>query len=228
MGIAQLSDGKIIFLEEGKGGKRGSGFNHILENHQQEFATRGLSEADLPDAINAVTQGEIVGYQKPNRPIYKINFNGRSQLISVTVADNGYIVCANPRVLCAAINDLGEKKMTEKIKLMPDYCCSPLWGIAPDNIGNIDPEKLPLSLTTLHRLKAYSEAYEADFNWDDPPESPEPTEAEIDTYEPEGISLWLQLRENYPQDSEVHFIAKNLRKLSVIASELMAAASVRE
>ncbi len=96
LGIAQLSDGKIIFLEEGKGGKRGSGFNHILENHQQEFATRGLSEADLPDAINAVTQGEIVGYQKPNRPIYKINFNGRSQLISVTVADNGYIVCANP------------------------------------------------------------------------------------------------------------------------------------
>lgn len=95
--IAKLSDGKIVFLEEGKGGKRGSGLKHILENHQQEFATRGLSETNLPDAIiNAVTQGEIVGYQQTNRPIYKIDFNGRIQLIAVTVADNGYIVCANP------------------------------------------------------------------------------------------------------------------------------------
>jgi hypothetical protein len=98
--IAKLSDGKIVFLEEGKGGKRGSGLKHILENHQQEFATRGLSETNLPDAIiNAVTQGEIVGYQQTNRPIYKIDFNGRIQLIAVTVADNGYIVCANPSSL---------------------------------------------------------------------------------------------------------------------------------
>ncbi len=114
--------------------------------------------------------------------------------------------------------------MTEKIKLMPDYCCSPLWGIAPDNIGNIDPEKLPLSLTTLHRLKAYSEAYEADFNWDDPPESPEPTEAEIDTYEQEGISLWLQLQKELSPDYEVHYYSQKLRKVISHASELMAAA----
>jgi len=46
--------------------------------------------------MNSVTQGEIVGHQQPNRPIYKISFKSRIQLISVTVADNGYIVCANP------------------------------------------------------------------------------------------------------------------------------------
>ncbi|XZN97294.1 MAG: hypothetical protein ACM65K_02990 [Microcoleus sp.] len=98
--IAKLSDGKIVFLEKGKGGKRGSGIKHILENHQQEFATRGISENDLPDAIiSAVTQGEIVGHQQPNRPIYQISFNGRTQLIAVTVSDNGYIVCANPASL---------------------------------------------------------------------------------------------------------------------------------
>jgi hypothetical protein len=98
--IAKLSDGKIVFLEEGKGGKRGSGLKHILENHQQEFATCGLSETNLPDAIiNAVTQGEIVDYQQTNRPIYRISFNDKIQLIAVTVADNGYIVCANPASL---------------------------------------------------------------------------------------------------------------------------------
>jgi hypothetical protein len=32
------------------------------------------------------------------------------------------------------------------------------------------------------RLKAYSEADEADFNWDYPPDKPEKTEEEIETY----------------------------------------------
>jgi len=33
------------------------------------------------------------------------------------------------QVLFDATNDLGEKKITEKIKVMPNYCGSPLWGI---------------------------------------------------------------------------------------------------
>ena len=34
------------------------------------------------------------------------------------------------------------------------------------------------------RLKAYSEADEADFNWDYPPDRAEKTEQKIETYEP--------------------------------------------
>ncbi|MBD1828696.1 hypothetical protein NDI47_08155 [Microcoleus vaginatus GB1-A2] len=34
------------------------------------------------------------------------------------------------------------------------------------------------------RLKADSEAYEADLHWDYPPDSPEKNEEEIETYEP--------------------------------------------
>ncbi|MHC5729637.1 MAG: hypothetical protein ACYTXY_37035 [Nostoc sp.] len=33
----------------------------------------------------------------------------------------------------------------EKIKLMADYGCYPLWWVSSDKIGNIDPETLPLS-----------------------------------------------------------------------------------
>ncbi|BDI18607.1 hypothetical protein ANSO36C_44090 [Nostoc cf. commune SO-36] len=41
----------------------------------------------------------------------------------------------------------------EKIKLMPDYGCYPLWWVSSDKIGNIDPETLPLSQKTIKRLK---------------------------------------------------------------------------
>ena len=46
--------------------------------------------------------------------------------------------------------------MTIKIKLMPDYCCHPLWGIDADNIGNINPATLPLSQETIKRLEKWA------------------------------------------------------------------------
>jgi hypothetical protein len=70
--IARLSDGKIVFLEEGKGGERGSGLQHILEKHLKDFANRGISQEQIPDAIiTAIIQGNIVGNQPPYRPIYR-------------------------------------------------------------------------------------------------------------------------------------------------------------
>ncbi len=95
--IARRSDGKIVFLEEGKGGERGSGLQHILEKHLKDFANRGISQEQIPDAIiTAIIEGKIVRYQQQDRPIYEVSFNGKRQLIAVTVANNGYIVCANP------------------------------------------------------------------------------------------------------------------------------------
>lgn len=37
------------------------------------------------------------------------------------------------------------------IKLMADYDCFPLWKSSPGEVGNIDPEDLPIS----YDLKAY-------------------------------------------------------------------------
>ena len=114
--------------------------------------------------------------------------------------------------------------MTQKIKLMPDYCCHPLWGLDIDNIGNIDPETLPLALATIHRLKTYSAAYESGINWDYPPNSPEPTEEEIENYEQEGISLWLQLQKELAPDYEVSYFSQKTLKIISNPSELMATA----
>lgn len=93
--IAKLPNGKIVFLETGNAS---SGLQQILENHKDEFAEKGIYEAEVPDAVILAVIGQtIVGYQKQNRPIYQITFNGKTHLIAVTVGSNGYIVCANPR-----------------------------------------------------------------------------------------------------------------------------------
>ena len=101
--IAKQADGKIILLEEGKPGKRGSGLLHILAKHQEDFAKRGISEDEIADVVMAaVTSGKFLGYQgtvEPRREIYEVNFNGKKQYIAVTVGDNGYIVGANPASL---------------------------------------------------------------------------------------------------------------------------------
>ncbi|MEA5554769.1 hypothetical protein VB713_27975 [Anabaena cylindrica UHCC 0172] len=101
--IAKQADGKIIFLEEGKPGKTGSGLLHILDRHQEDFAKRGISEDEIADVvIAAVASGIFLGYQgtvEPRREIYEVNFNGKKQYIAVTVGDNGYIVGANPASL---------------------------------------------------------------------------------------------------------------------------------
>lgn len=101
--IAKQADGKIVFLEEGKPGRRGSGLAHILKEHQEDFARRGIAENEIPDAvIAAITRGTFLGYQgtiEPRREIYEVTFNGKTQCIAVTVGDNGYIVGANPASL---------------------------------------------------------------------------------------------------------------------------------
>ena len=101
--ITKQADGKIVFLEEGKAGRRGSGLSHILKEHRDDFARCGISQNEIPDAVMAaVTRGKFLGYQgtiEPRREIYEVIFNGQTQYIAVTVSDNGYIVGANPASL---------------------------------------------------------------------------------------------------------------------------------
>lgn len=93
--IGKNSAGKIIFLESGD---LNSGLQHILHNHQDQFSDLGIAEDRVADAvILAVLEGKTVGYQTANRPVYRLTFNSQICYIAVTVGNNGYIVCANPR-----------------------------------------------------------------------------------------------------------------------------------
>ena len=94
LGIARLSDGKIVFLESGNDG---AGWQHIRKQHAENFAARGIPENQIIDAVMAaVINGRILGNQGRSRTVYEIEFNGAIQYISVEVASNGYIVGANP------------------------------------------------------------------------------------------------------------------------------------
>jgi filamentous hemagglutinin len=94
LGIARLSDGKIVFLEIGNDG---AGWQHIRKQHAENFAARGIPENQIIDAVMAaVINGRILGNQGRSRTVYEIEFNGAIQYISVEVASNGYIVGANP------------------------------------------------------------------------------------------------------------------------------------
>lgn len=94
--IARDTSGKIVFLE--KGGPS-AGLQHI-NGHAAQFAARGITEAQIPDAVlKAATQGKLVtqiGTGKNARPVFEIEFEGQLQRISVGVSENGFIVTAHP------------------------------------------------------------------------------------------------------------------------------------
>ncbi|MGK7925676.1 MAG: hypothetical protein AB4290_10585 [Spirulina sp.] len=97
--IVKTSDGKIVFLETGN---PKSGLQHILENHASQFADQGMSPDEIPSVIMiAITQGEIIGLQgkrrKKPRAIYKFTYKDKIKYLAIQIAENGYIVSANPR-----------------------------------------------------------------------------------------------------------------------------------
>ncbi len=96
--ITRDPNGRIVWLEEGNAR---AGLQHIINRHGHEFNGKGISNADIPNyVLEAVHQGNIVGTQGkkvPPRTIYEFIYNGVKQRIAVQVADNGYIVGANPR-----------------------------------------------------------------------------------------------------------------------------------
>lgn len=87
-------NGKIVFLERGdKAGK--SGYKHVLKHADDFKKGQGILVSKIPQTLfNTLRKNEIRGYQgKGNgRPIY----SGEKGAIAITVADNGYIVGANP------------------------------------------------------------------------------------------------------------------------------------
>ncbi len=103
--------------------------------------------------------------------------------------------------------------MVKKIRLMADYGCDPLWWDEPDIVGNIEPEKLPLSPETITRLHNWANVYDARINWSDPYDSPELSPEEIEDFEREGISLWKQLRQELEPAYEVSYFSDRRQQL---------------
>ncbi|HAZ44112.1 MAG TPA: hypothetical protein DDW76_03435 [Cyanobacteria bacterium UBA11369] len=109
-----------------------------------------------------------------------------------------------------------------KIKLMTDYFSHPLWGLDPDNIGDIDPKTLPLSQETIQRLEQWAASYNAILNQDDPASSGFESPQKEEAFEQEGIRLWLQIRQELPSNYEVWYFSDRLQREVSDPKELMA------
>lgn len=81
------------------------------------------------------------------------------------------------------------------IKLMADYYCFPLWNNSSGEVGNIDPESLPLSSELKLRLNEWSEKYDLILNDDDPASSDFETKEDEQAFIREGSELakYLQI-----------------------------------
>lgn len=54
------------------------------------------------------------------------------------------------------------------IKLMADYQCYPLWNVSQGEVGNIDPNDLPISAELRRELMEWADLYDSTFNDNDP------------------------------------------------------------
>lgn len=110
--ITQLDNGRIIFLEIDNSS---SGWEHILNKHGEDFQRRGIAINNIIDFLmKAITMGQLIGTQGTSRSIYKVDYQGEIQYISIDIGSNGYVVSANatPRKLIQRFlgEDLDEKK----------------------------------------------------------------------------------------------------------------------
>ena len=87
--IGRAADGRVVFLETGNSR---AGLQHIIERHAGDFAARGITEAQIADAVmTAVTRGKVVGQVGSGRNarfVYEFEYLGKTLRIAVGEANN--------------------------------------------------------------------------------------------------------------------------------------------
>jgi hypothetical protein len=94
---------------------------------------------------------------------------------------------------------------TKKIKLMADYQCYPLWDI--EKVGNIDPNKLPISAVLKKHLNIWAECYDEILVIEEPRLSGFQNEMEALAFEAQGQFLWRLLQKELGDTYEVFYFS---------------------
>lgn len=81
----------------------------------------------------------------------------------------------------------------KKIRLMPDYFCSPIWHNDEIEVGNIDLDELPISNQLKKELLSWADLFDKGLNMDDPSNSYW-EEFDYEQFISMGRSLLLKLR----------------------------------
>lgn len=91
----------------------------------------------------------------------------------------------------------------KKIKLMADYGCFPLWHASGEEVGDIDPNDLPLSQELRQGLADWACAFDQTLNQDYPPDSGFKNDADEVEFKQQATRLAEQLREELGPEFEV-------------------------
>jgi len=94
---------------------------------------------------------------------------------------------------------------TRKIKLMADYQCYPLWHV--EEVGNIDPNKLPISTVLKKHLNSWAECYDETLVIEDPKLSGFKNDKEALAFEEQGQFLWQQLQKELGNKYEIFYFS---------------------
>ena len=92
--LEKMRDGRIIFLED----TPDKGLDHIWQRHGAQYDQKGIRRDDMSLLLmKAIREGNIIGYQGKGqgRPIYSVEFKGKTFQLAITVGNNGFIVGAN-------------------------------------------------------------------------------------------------------------------------------------
>ena len=99
------------------------------------------------------------------------------------------------------------------IKLMTDYGCFPIWDC--DNIGNLNPEYLPISAILKQDLKKWAETFDAILDWDDPASAGFKSDREKRDFEDKGLELWQRLENELGDEYIVEYFSTIQSKVLV-------------
>jgi len=91
----------------------------------------------------------------------------------------------------------------KKIKLMADYGCFPIWHVSGEEVGDIDPNDLPLSQELKRLLADWALAFDQTLNQDYPPDSGFKSDAEETEFKQQAAQLAERLREELGSEFEV-------------------------
>ncbi len=86
---------------------------------------------------------------------------------------------------------------SQRILVMSEYQCDPLWTHDPGRSGTFSPRDLPLPETLIEDLEAWSRNYDTSFNMEDP-NNPHWSEAQYRAHDEAGVALARRLKRELP------------------------------
>ena len=98
--------------------------------------------------------------------------------------------------------------MDNRLKLMSDYHCFPLWEMQEGCYQNINPRDLPLSNELRSALHLWAASYDRTLNDDYPPDSGFASSQDEEAFEAEGLRLWQELQRELRGISEVVYFSQ--------------------